>query len=34
MDDRFRALHAWLRAQLSGEPFRVERASADASIRR
>ena len=34
MDDRFRALDAWLRAQLAGEPFRVERASADASFRR
>jgi len=34
MDDRFRALDAWLRARLAGEPFRVERASADASFRR
>jgi aminoglycoside/choline kinase family phosphotransferase len=34
MDDRFRALDAWLRARLGGEPFRVERASADASFRR
>ena len=34
MDDRFRALDAWLRAQLAGEPFRIEPASADASFRR
>ena len=34
MDDRFRALDAWLRARLSGAPFRIERASADASFRR
>ena len=34
MDDRFRALDAWLRAQYAGESFRVERASADASFRR
>src|SRR5258706_207118 len=34
MDDRFRALDAWLRATLAGAPFRVERASADASFRR
>ena len=34
MDDRFSALDAWLRAQLAGEPFRVERASTDASFRR
>jgi hypothetical protein len=34
MDDRFRALDAWLRARLSGAPFRVERASTDASFRR
>jgi N-acetylmuramate 1-kinase len=34
MDDRFRALDAWLRAALAGAPFRIERASADASFRR
>jgi N-acetylmuramate 1-kinase len=34
MDDRFRALDAWLRATLAGAPFRVERASTDASFRR
>jgi N-acetylmuramate 1-kinase len=34
MDDRFRALDAWLRARLSGAPFRIEPASADASFRR
>ena len=34
MDDRFRALDAWLRAALPGAPFRVERASTDASFRR
>jgi aminoglycoside/choline kinase family phosphotransferase len=34
MDDRFRALDAWLRARLSGAPFRIERASTDASFRR
>jgi aminoglycoside/choline kinase family phosphotransferase len=34
MDDRFSALDAWLRARLAGEPFRVERASTDASFRR
>ncbi len=34
MDDRFRALDAWLRARLRGEPLRIERASADASFRR
>src|ERR1700682_4529303 len=34
MDDRFRALDAWLRATLADAPFRVERASADASFRR
>src|SRR5262249_8774782 len=34
MDDRFRALDAWLRAQLPGTPFRIERASTDASFRR
>src|ERR1700687_3599359 len=34
MDDRFRALDAWLRAALAGASFRVERASADASFRR
>ena len=34
MDDRFRALDAWLRVQLADEPFRIERASADASFRR
>jgi hypothetical protein len=34
MDDRFRALDAWLRARLPGAPLRVERASTDASFRR
>ena len=34
MDDRLRALDAWLRAALAGAPFRIERASADASFRR
>ncbi|HEY5000099.1 MAG TPA: phosphotransferase, partial [Usitatibacter sp.] len=34
MDDRFRALGAWLAGPLAGAPFRVERASADASFRR
>ena len=34
MDDRFRALDAWLRVALEGVPFRLERASADASFRR
>jgi aminoglycoside/choline kinase family phosphotransferase len=34
MDDRFRALDAWLRAALAGASFRTERASADASFRR
>jgi aminoglycoside/choline kinase family phosphotransferase len=34
MDDRFRALEAWLRTALGGEEFRVEPASADASFRR
>ncbi|HET7729366.1 MAG TPA: phosphotransferase [Usitatibacter sp.] len=34
MDDRFRALDAWLRATLPGRPFRLEPASADASFRR
>jgi N-acetylmuramate 1-kinase len=34
MDDRFRALDAWLRTALAGAPFRLERASADASFRR
>jgi N-acetylmuramate 1-kinase len=34
MDDRFRALDAWLRTALSGAPFRLERASTDASFRR
>ena len=34
MDDRFRALQAWLAAALGGEPFRIERASTDASFRR
>jgi aminoglycoside/choline kinase family phosphotransferase len=34
MDDRFRALDAWLRAAFGGAPFRIERASADASFRR
>jgi N-acetylmuramate 1-kinase len=34
MDDRLRALDAWLRAALAGAPLRIERASADASFRR
>ena len=34
MDDRFRALDAWLRATFPGETFRLEPASADASFRR
>ena len=34
MDDRYRALDAWLRAVLAGAPFRLERASTDASFRR
>jgi aminoglycoside/choline kinase family phosphotransferase len=34
MDDRFRALDAWLRVALEGASFRLERASADASFRR
>ena len=34
MDDRFRALDAWLRARLAGAQFRIERASTDASFRR
>src|SRR4051812_9558199 len=34
MDDRFRALDAWLRATFPGEEFRLEPASADASFRR
>jgi N-acetylmuramate 1-kinase len=34
MNDRLRALDAWLRAQLPGEAFRLEPASSDASFRR
>ena len=34
MDDRFSALQDWLREPLSGQPFRLEKASADASFRR
>ena len=34
MDDRIRALRAWLAAALAGAPFRLETASADASFRR
>ena len=34
MDDRFRALGAWLGGALAGAPFRLEPASADASFRR
>ncbi len=34
MDDRFAALGEWLAGRLAGEPFRIERASADASFRR
>ena len=34
MDDRFRALDAWLRTALAGAALRIEPASADASFRR
>lgn len=34
MDDRIRALDAWLKRALAGRPFRLEPASADASFRR
>src|SRR5688572_5098691 len=34
MDDRLSALDAWLRDVLRGAPFRLERASTDASFRR
>jgi aminoglycoside/choline kinase family phosphotransferase len=34
MDERFRALEAWLRARLGEAPARIERASTDASFRR
>ena len=34
MDDRFRALSAWLALSLGGAPLRIERASTDASFRR
>ncbi|MGZ5041339.1 MAG: aminoglycoside phosphotransferase family protein [Usitatibacter sp.] len=34
MDDRFTALGEWLAGPLGREPFRIERASADASFRR
>jgi len=34
MDDRFRALDAWLRDALDGDVLRIEPASADASFRR
>ena len=34
MDDRFSALQDWLREPLSGAPFRLEKASSDASFRR
>jgi len=34
MDDRFRALDAWLREVLPGAPLRLEPASSDASFRR
>ena len=34
MDDRLRALDAWLRRDLGGGAFRLERASTDASFRR
>jgi aminoglycoside/choline kinase family phosphotransferase len=34
MDERFRALDAWLRRALGGAHFRIERASTDASFRR
>jgi aminoglycoside/choline kinase family phosphotransferase len=34
MDERFRALNAWLAVVLAGAPYRIERASTDASFRR
>ena len=34
MDERFNALDAWLAASLGGAPYRIERASTDASFRR
>src|SRR5687767_13858001 len=34
MDDRFSALQDWLREPLAGAPFRLEKASSDASFRR
>jgi N-acetylmuramate 1-kinase len=34
MDDRFRALEAWLAASLGAAPAKIERASTDASFRR
>src|SRR5512135_796494 len=34
MDDRIRALDAWLRKELEGAAFRLESASSDASFRR
>jgi len=34
MDERFRALEAWLAAELGAPPRRIERASTDASFRR
>jgi aminoglycoside/choline kinase family phosphotransferase len=34
MDERLSALEAWLREMLRGAPFRLERASTDASFRR
>ena len=34
MDERFRALGAWLAAALDNAPMRIERASSDASFRR
>ena len=34
MDDRFHALGAWIAASLGGVPYRIERASTDASFRR
>ncbi len=34
MDDRFRALNAWLAVALDSAPYRIERASTDASFRR
>jgi aminoglycoside/choline kinase family phosphotransferase len=34
MDDRFRALEAWLAAELGAPPRRIQRASTDASFRR